>query len=171
MRVGMPVRQRAVPPERPWWSPEGGRLSPRERGKQVHRLLSQLPDRAAWPGVRTVLEADAGLGATDVRNLVADVERVLALPSLAPFFEPGSEVHTERAFAGSEGQIFIPDRLIRTPTGWAVLDFKTGKPRPSDEAQVAGYMRQIAQIETGEVTGWICYLESGTCMAVQAQLF
>ena len=171
MRVGMPVRQRAVPPERPWWSPEGGRLSPRERGKQVHRLLSQLPDREAWPGVRAVLEADAGLGATDVRNLVADVERILALPSLAPFFEPGSEVHTERAFAGSEGQIFIPDRLIRTPTGWAVLDFKTGKPRPSDEAQVAGYMRQIAQIETGEVTGWICYLESGTCVAVQALLF
>jgi ATP-dependent exoDNAse (exonuclease V) beta subunit len=171
MRVGLPVRQLAVAPERTRWTPEGGRLSARERGKWVHRLLAQLPDRRAWEDVRAEWQASHAMPAADKVDLLEAVDRILSLVPVAPFFEPGAEVHSERAFADAEGQIFIPDRLLCTPTGWAVLDFKTGKPRPDHNQQVARYMQQLTAIASGPVSGWLCYLETGDCVSVAPQLF
>jgi ATP-dependent exoDNAse (exonuclease V) beta subunit len=171
MRVGLPVRQLAVAPERTRWTPEGGRLSARERGKWVHRLLAQLPDRRAWEDVRAEWQASHAMPAADKVDLLEAVDRILSLVPVAPFFEPGAEVHSERAFADAAGQIFIPDRLLCTPTGWAVLDFKTGKPRPDHNQQVARYMQQLTAIASGPVSGWLCYLQTGDCVSVAPQLF
>lgn len=131
-----------------------------QRGNFIHRLLQFLPDvpqarRSAALQAMCQPYADGGMG--DVKAIVEEVERILALDLLAPIFsdKARSECAVQgRVLFGSGALKYIigqVDRMvIDERSGWLV-DFKTGMPQlenPAYWAQMAIY-RHLVQGATG----------------------
>jgi CRISPR/Cas system-associated exonuclease Cas4 (RecB family) len=94
------------------------------------------------------------------------LERILSSPQLAPLFQSGLKVELERTFWTGKGQLGRPDRLVNTPEGWVVLDYKTGKPSKKDLDQVRGYMEAVSGVGTEAVRGLIYYTATDELIAV-----
>jgi len=125
-----------------------------KRGLIVHRLLQSLPDlapdkRAA--AARTFVSRPALALAEDARSeIVTETLAVLCDPASAHLFRPGSLAEVPiagLAGAGAEaraisGQV---DRLVVTDDAVTIVDFKTNRPPPETEDDVAAaYLRQMA---------------------------
>lgn len=111
-----------------------------ERGRILHALFERLPavrpeDRVAaarrWLSTQVV---------GDVGALIADALAVIDHPELAYVFAP--DALAEAPLAGVvDGQVIAGtvDRLIVTDTHVTVVDYKTGRRVPADEATVPDY--------------------------------
>ena len=111
----------------------------------------------AWLEHRTAgMDEDAipallGLDAGQAAALAATASRILALPELAPAFDPARHLraHNELEFLDAEGRVARMDRLVEFPEEVWVLDYKSGgldEPDPRRRAhphleQMAGYHR------------------------------
>ena len=120
------------------------------RGRLIHRLLQALPElppvrRAA--AARTFLTRPAqGLDEATRNTIASEVLRILDDPHLAALFGPGSRA--EAPIVGQVGGHVVSgqvDRLLIGEDAITVIDFKTNRPPPLDEAEVPRpYLRQMA---------------------------
>jgi ATP-dependent helicase/nuclease subunit A len=120
------------------------------RGRLVHRLLQSLPElapAARRAAARRFLALPVhGLDTPQQEALLAETLAVLDHPDFAPLFAPGSQAEVpvvgllgDRALAG---QI---DRLVVTEDAVLIVDYKTLRPPPTDEAETpAAYLDQLA---------------------------
>jgi ATP-dependent helicase/nuclease subunit A len=141
-----------APPRRFVPSEETARAA--ERGRLIHRLLQSLPDielaeRTAIGAA--YLSAFAAEWKAEERDaLLAEVLAVMADPSFAAVFAPGSRaevdlagrIATARGAATVSGRV---DRLAITADRVLVVDYKTNRPAPDrlDAVQPA-YINQLA---------------------------
>jgi ATP-dependent helicase/nuclease subunit A len=121
-----------------------------KRGLLVHRLLQSLPELPAEERedmARRFLALPAhGLSAEEQEEIGRETLAVLGHPDFAAIFGPGSqaEVPLVGLVEGHalSGQI---DRLVVEEDRVLVIDFKTLRPPPATEAEVAPtYLRQLA---------------------------
>ena len=136
------------PSDGPGFSPLG--TTRLQRGLIVHALLARLPEIAA---PRRAAIALAFARAHDLKDdaaqaLVRETLAVLDDPGFADAFAPGSQAEIDLLVDLPELGIRIPgriDRLAVTPDRVLILDYKTNRPPPTTEAQVApAYLRQMA---------------------------
>jgi ATP-dependent helicase/nuclease subunit A len=121
-----------------------------KRGLLIHRLLQSLPDLPAVrrdDAARRFLASPAhGLSAEVQDEIRRETVRVLSHPDFAPIFGPGSQA--EVPIVGLvEGQALSGqiDRLVVTDDRVLIVDFKSLRPPPATEAEVAPvYLRQLA---------------------------
>jgi ATP-dependent helicase/nuclease subunit A len=120
------------------------------RGLLIHRLLQSLPDLAAGEreaAARRFLALPAhGLPADEQDDICRATLAVLQHPDFAPLFGPGSqaEVPLVGLIGGHalSGQI---DRLVVDGERVMIVDYKTLRPPPESETEVAPiYLRQLA---------------------------
>ncbi len=124
------------------------------RGRLVHSLLQYLPDVPSEDREQSakafVAARGPGLPQALRREIVAETLAITADEDFAPLFGPGSmaEVPVVAQIADGEdvydleGQI---DRLVLLQDGLLILDYKTNRPPPATEAEVApAYVRQLA---------------------------
>jgi ATP-dependent helicase/nuclease subunit A len=120
------------------------------RGRLVHRLLQSLPELAPAArdaAARRYLALPVhGLAPAAQAALAEATLAVLEHPDFAPIFAPGSqgEVPVVALLGGRAlaGQI---DRLVVSADCVMIVDYKTLRPPPQDEAAVAGaYLDQLA---------------------------
>jgi len=120
-----------------------------QRGIIIHRLLQSLPDIAPAKR-RTAAEVFVqrpGWALTpDARtDIVSETLAVLENPDFAPLFAPGSRA--EVSVSGLIGKYAVSaqvDRLAVTPEEVWIIDYKTNRPPPRDQAQVdAAYVLQM----------------------------
>ena len=135
----------------PLGSDDGRRF---QRGRLIHRLLQSLPEvpaaRREAAAARFLHGAAPGLAA-EARAEIRDAALgVLARPDFAALFGPGSRaevpvvgvVETESGPDVVSGQI---DRLVVADTHVLIVDYKTNRPAPARESEVAPlYLRQMA---------------------------
>ncbi len=124
------------------------------RGLIVHRLLQSLPDlppdRRRAAAERFLASSVHGLDGEQQAELLAETLAVLAQPDFAPLFGPGSraEVPVVGTIEGRQGTEIVSgqiDRLVVTDQAVLVIDYKTNRPAPASETQVAPlYLRQMA---------------------------
>lgn len=164
LKLGMPVKPMVVEPPKDWWN--GGGLSARKRGEALHSLLSQLRSIDDYPTLVEQLRSSMSWSVEDRQWMEEMLERILSSPQLAPLFQSGLEVELERTFWTGKGQLGRPDRLVNTPEGWVVLDYKTGKPSKKDLDQVRGYMEAVSGVGTEAVRGLIYYTATDELIAV-----
>jgi ATP-dependent helicase/nuclease subunit A len=121
-----------------------------KRGLLVHRLLQSLPelpeaerDAAAQ---RFLALPTHGLAPDEQDEIRQETLAVLAHPDFAPLFGPGSQA--EVALVGLVGGHALSgqiDRLVVTADQVLIVDYKTMRPVPPSEAEVAPvYLRQLA---------------------------
>ena len=124
------------------------------RGRLVHALLQYLPEVPSGDWERTaegfVAARGAALPETLRREIVDETLAIVRDEHFAPLFGPGSmaEVPVVAHVADGadgfdlEGQI---DRLALLDDGLLILDYKTNRPPPASEAEVApAYIGQLA---------------------------
>jgi ATP-dependent helicase/nuclease subunit A len=124
------------------------------RGLLIHRLLELLPElprERRLEACRVFLARPVHeLGAAAQDEIARETLRVLDDPLFAPLFGPGSraEVRVAGEIAGARGTAVLSgqiDRLVVTADGVLVLDYKTNRPPPATEDDVADiYLRQMA---------------------------
>ena len=120
------------------------------RGRVIHRLLQVLPEVA--PGDRPAVAArmtagDApGLDGAARDAMAAEVLAILGDEHFAALFGPDSRA--EAPLIGTIGEAVIAgqvDRLVVGANEVMVIDYKTNRPAPADEAGVApAYVAQMA---------------------------
>jgi ATP-dependent helicase/nuclease subunit A len=121
-----------------------------KRGLLIHRLLQGLPDLPAGrrdDAARRFLALPAhGLSAAEQDEIRRESIAVLSHPDFAAIFGPGSQAEVPivglvEGYALS-GQI---DRLVVTDDEVLIVDFKSMRPPPATEGEVAAvYLRQLA---------------------------
>ena len=129
---------------------DGGRF---RRGRLIHRLFQNLPDlpAEAWNAAATAfLATTAPELVPSARAEIADeVLRILHDPAFAALFGPGSRAEVPVVGGvGDGGEILISgqvDRLLITDEAVTVIDYKTNRPPPTTESEIAAvYLRQMA---------------------------
>jgi len=127
----------------------------RLRGQWVHRLLQSLPDIAAEQRMAAAerflaRHAKEGFTQEELSALAQQIVDLIAAPQFASLFAAGSRAEVSIAgridLAGQtvrvSGQI---DRLVITPDGIMIVDYKTGPaPRAAAAAMPPHYIRQLA---------------------------
>jgi ATP-dependent helicase/nuclease subunit A len=124
------------------------------RGTLVHRLLQALPaiapERRAEAARQYLARAPGGFQETERESLIRQTRAVLDDPRFSGLFGPGSRAEVPivgRIVAGSRtiavsGQV---DRLVITPEGVLIADYKTNHPAPHRIADVPdAYVTQLA---------------------------
>jgi ATP-dependent helicase/nuclease subunit A len=124
------------------------------RGLVIHRLLELLPElpreRRAEACRRFLARPIHEFEPAAQEEIARETLRVLDDPVFAPLFGPGSraEVRVAGELAGAHGTTVLSgqiDRLVVTATEVLVLDYKTNRPPPTVETEVAElYLRQMA---------------------------
>jgi ATP-dependent helicase/nuclease subunit A len=121
------------------------------RGRLVHRLLQTLPDlppaAQRTAALRFLTRPGLGLDTAEIEAIADETLALLADPTSAPLFAPGSlaEVPLAGTVDGSivSGQV---DRLTVTPGEVLVVDYKTNRSAPRTAAETpALYLKQMAQ--------------------------
>lgn len=158
-----PAPPRPLSPSRPDDEPtvvspldnDGGRF---KRGRIIHALLQTLPNLApkAQPAALAAYLAEPAhnLAAAAQTAIGGEVLAILETPEFAPLFS--SDSHAEVPIIGDVGTIEPcvisgqMDRLLITHDEVTVVDFKTNRPAPLEESQVASiYLRQMAAYRSG----------------------
>ena len=125
-----------------------------KRGRLIHRLLQSLPDlapdarRAA--AARFLASPAHGLSGDERAEIAEVTMAVLEDSTFAPLFGPGSRAEVPvvgLVDAGGTRQVVSGqvDRLVVTAAAVLVVDYKTNRPAPAAETEVAPlYLRQMA---------------------------
>ena len=136
-----------MPP--PTFSPLQGGGARFKRGLVVHALLARLPEIAPERRRDVALKFAEASGVKNPDTIVEETLAVLDDPSFAEAFGPGSQAEAgllaelpEFGGARIHGRI---DRLAVTEDRVLILDFKTNRPAPLRESDVAKiYLAQMA---------------------------
>ena len=156
-----PAKRR--PPEPPILSPvalaEDGRFL---RGTLTHALLEHLPNFPSknWRGAAEAFLASraAQLSAQVRKDIATETLAVLEDAALAPLFGAGSRaevtIAAEVAHPHRPGDLMRLtgkiDRLVHTGDSVLIVDYKTNRPPPADQAQVPeAYLLQLAAYRLG----------------------
>ena len=100
-------------------------------------------------------------GHEDLRLLC---ERVESVRGLGWFPESGSadvRIFNESTIIASDGNEYRPDRVIETPSGTVIVDYKFGERKDSYLYQVRRYMRLFRQMGRPNVSGYVWYVGDG----------
>ncbi len=137
--------------EPPVQSPLGGDAQARfRRGSLIHHLLQTLPDlprdRRAAAAQAFVARPGGAFSEAEQAEIVAETLSVLDDPRFGRLFEP--DALAEAPIAGLIGGYALSgqiDRLLVTDDEVLIVDYKTNRDPPEDEAAVSGtYVRQMA---------------------------
>jgi ATP-dependent helicase/nuclease subunit A len=137
----------------PTFSPLNAGAARFRRGVLVHALLARLPEIA--PEKRRAVALKFLLGQKNAESLVDETLAVLDDPQFAAVFGPGSQAEAGLLAelpefgrgARINGRI---DRLAVTENQVLILDFKTNRPPPTNEAEVPQvYLAQMALYRAG----------------------
>ncbi len=128
----------------------GGGRDRFKRGLLVHRLLQSLPEitpAMREPAARRFLASPVhALATAEQDDIRQQTLMVLDDPEFAPLFGPGSQAEVPLVgLVGGRAVSGQIDRLVVTADHVLIVDYKTLRPVPASEAEVAPiYLRQLA---------------------------
>jgi ATP-dependent exoDNAse (exonuclease V) beta subunit len=131
-----------------------------EIGTAVHGILERVKTKEDWDGVKKSVQNGMAISAEDLKVVFSRVESVLDGQESSGYFAEGLHVETEQSFIDATGSVVRPDRIIKGPTGWTVIDYKStevGQQKHFD--QVKNYMSMLSEIEGVSVEGVLIYTD------------
>ncbi|MCM1517199.1 MAG: UvrD-helicase domain-containing protein [Pseudoflavonifractor sp.] len=120
--------------------------APRSRGIIIHDMLAAVTTADTLPRAITRVARRLNLPDEPLPALRDTLSRILAHPSVAPWFGPGVRILRERTIVLPDGTRYRPDRVVIAGDRATVIDYKTGVPRRSHAAQVNLYARYLSDI-------------------------
>lgn len=128
-------------------------------GNLMHEILSGIryADELADAVEPYVFSGD--LSVEEAADIVRYLKDSISLPDVCQWFSPEAEVLNEMEIWQPDGTILRPDRVVITPDGAQVIDYKFGNTeRPAYTKQVRRYTDILKKMEYTSVKGYIWYV-------------
>ncbi|MDQ1098691.1 MULTISPECIES: UvrD-helicase domain-containing protein [Chryseobacterium] len=112
--------------------------------------IEQVLERYLLDGQITLNERDT------IRQRLHDI-----IGTHAEFFDSQWEVINEKEIMVSENgesRIYRPDRILKGPKGYIIVDFKTGEPSEKDKRQIENYKRVLERLGRKVIDTRLVYL-------------
>ncbi|HAO05608.1 MAG TPA: DNA helicase UvrD [Chryseobacterium sp.] len=128
-------------------------------GLFVHELLSQINTAK---DIRKVLECYVLDGQITIEES-AEIERNLEeiIKNNAEFFDEKWQVINEKDIMISENgesSVYRPDRILKSPEGYVIVDFKTGEESEKNDRQIAHYKNILEKLGRKVLKTQLIYL-------------
>lgn len=138
-----------------------GDESPRVSGIVLHEILSGImTEDDVDSAVADALSAGK-LNPMSAREASALLHsRIAAHPE---WFSADAKVYRERSIVASDGSEYRPDRVVFTPDGVLIIDFKFGREHGSHVAQVRGYAGLYEALGYRLKAGIVWYVPEDKC--------
>lgn len=136
-------------------------LTERQLGIAIHKMLSEIKITDSW-----------GATLEELKEHLADEELMSGLKKLSTneewkrWFNEPLKVFNERHLIDSEGNEYIPDRVMEFTNEVVVVDYKTGVPDVKHADQVSNYVSLLSELFTQPVSGRLVYLREGRIVEV-----
>jgi ATP-dependent exoDNAse (exonuclease V) beta subunit len=128
-------------------------------GNILHYALSQIHCQADIGPAMGRLQSEGLLPHEDREALGELLLQVVGHPRLQPYFAPGAKGLNEWELLTKNGLILRPDRLVLLEGGVAILDYKTGAPRPEYHRQVGQYADTLREMGHAVEAAILVYID------------
>ena len=140
-------------------------VSPRINGIVLHEILSAV---GCGDDVDAAVAAASAAGKLSPEASVTAAGLLKARVAAHPEWFPGEGVRVcvERAIIGPDGRERRPDRVVFTPDGVVIVDFKFGKELPGHVSQVREYASLYAGLGCKVKAGVVWYVMEDKCVFI-----
>lgn len=139
-----------------------------EKNKKVkmgiftHEILSKISGVKDIPLVLESYVLAGTITREEGKEIEQSLQKVLTHEKYAAYFKEGLQVLTEREIMISEGGVSViyrPDRMIKTPEGYIIIDFKTGDKMPKHQKQLDIYQQALEKLGKKVLKTELLYLD------------
>lgn len=122
----------------------------------THDILSQINSGKDVEKVLQKLLLEGAITEKEKKEITLDIGKILQ--KYPQYFIDNLEVINEKDILASNGKYYRPDRLIKTPEGWIVVDFKTGELRDEHIKQIENYQQILEGMGRKVIATEIIYI-------------
>jgi ATP-dependent exoDNAse (exonuclease V) beta subunit (contains helicase and exonuclease domains) len=144
-------------------NPEGFSSSYIDRGKLLHRLFSEIRCINDIPSALQNLLNEGLISSAESEEYKAFAEKALNKPEVQDWFNTEYRFFNECSILCRDPngnlQLKRPDRVVQTPKGVQVIDFKFGKPSAKYRKQVLEYMALLQDMGYKRIEGYLWYVD------------
>jgi ATP-dependent helicase/nuclease subunit A len=139
----------------------------RKRGLLLHAVFSRIQYAHDCDVVFQQAVQDGLLSKEELPPVQAQFNDLLKSELIRSWFDASWDVRTEVPILAPNKADVRVDRIMLKEDQAVVIDYKTGEPRPSDEEQVAAYMKILYEMKYVHVEGYLLYVNSGHAAKVE----
>ena len=128
-------------------------------GLFVHELLSQINTAADIQKVLDCYVLEGHISIEESKEISRDLHEILE--TYAEFFDGKWEIINERDIMISENgesRVYRPDRMLKSPEGYIIIDFKTGEENRKDQQQIENYKNILEKLGRKVLKTQLIYL-------------
>ena len=132
---------------------------PRQDGILIHDLIGEVNHEE---DVNLVIENALELGVIRQSETVHYTKLLLAVvnhPKLKIYFNKNFKIYNEQDILVPEMSFIRPDRVVKTDSHWAIIDYKTGKYSTKHEFQISRYSEIIHEMTKEKCKKFLVYID------------
>ncbi len=116
-------------------------------GRFIHHLLEEITEESELEPALDRAIASGLIDEDKKEEIIGQILTIMKEPDLANFFNPNCTVLSEQSIIDTDGDEFIPDRiLVHEENKVELIDFKTGKNRKKHIKQVSQYKELLQEM-------------------------
>ena len=140
-------------------------------GVLFHQLLSMLRTSDDLPSALQRMDFEGYFSNLLIRRQVEQMaQKALSHPEASAWFDPHWQVINESTILYRDADGIVqqrrPDRVVTDGQRTIVVDYKTGRPHPQHQEQVAFYVDKLREMGYPEVCGYVWYIRHGNIVPV-----
>lgn len=140
-------------------------------GVLFHQLLSMLRTSDDLPSALQRMDFEGYFSNLLIRRQVEQMaQKALSHPEASAWFDPHWQVINESTILYRDADGIVqqrrPDRVVTDGQRTIVVDYKTGRPHPQHQQQVAFYVDKLREMGYPEVCGYVWYIRHGNIVPV-----
>lgn len=126
-------------------------------GNQLHLLFSHASTLSELDDAVNKLKKQDHFDLKNEDRIIQTVKDIMSIPDYQHVIDGALDVLDEQDILIDEKRVKRPDKIIRTPEGYVVIDFKTGKALRKHEQQVQNYCQVLKQMGAEHIEGFLIY--------------
>jgi ATP-dependent helicase/nuclease subunit A len=100
-------------------------------------------------------------------QVVTQLNEILAMPEVVPFFTDYTELKTETTILLPTGESYQPDRVVIKNNTTFILDYKTGKKEKKHHEQLEQYRLLLAEMGYTNIKCYLLYIKEKELVEVK----
>lgn len=137
-------------------------------GLLVHEILEKSGTLADCKSILQAFYFEGRISEEERLQVENQLDVLFANPLFASWFDTEGVLLAEQGILLPGGKQKRPDRIILKESEAIIVDFKTGEIYEKYEKQVLEYMDLVGHLAAKPVRGFICYLETGEIIKIDA---
>ena len=130
-----------------------------QEGILIHDLMGEVDTKEE---IDSVIENALALGRisrTEKARYTNLLLNVVNHPELKEYFDKDLTIYKEQDILVPEKSFVRPDRVVKTDSHWAIIDYKTGKYSFKHESQISRYGEIIHEITKEQCKKFLVYID------------